>query len=286
MKKSGLIKVGTILGLVFLSAILFFIFEKSWQDLFFDESKPTAHFYRDSSVPISDINLKVFYVVPANRTANILSNWREVIENNLAKVSAFHVLQFRGLSRLTYDIYPEIVILKNNEDIYNSKANGGTVIISIAEELSRRVFTPSGDLYNADSVPSGENKYAVLGLVYEGENFTVFNGGIVKPASAKESVHDFSLLSGVPESIIFKADLEKIKGFFLIGRDNLINSPTAIGSTQLYEIIAHTFGLPDAINSVGVPLSDDLMGLGRVKPIENNYLSRKTLKDLGVLSDL
>ena len=57
----------------------------------------------------------------------------------------------------------------------------------------------------------------------------------------------------------------------------------AVSSSILAHEFYHTLGLPDAyILETSAPTSEDIMGLGRERPIERAFIGRKTLNELGI----
>ena len=58
---------------------------------------------------------------------------------------------------------------------------------------------------------------------------------------------------------------------------------SATAATLLAHEFYHTLGLPDAYDIItAVPFSQDIMGLGRFKPIEKTYLDKDNLIQLGL----
>ena len=81
----------------------------------------TAYLYKKPSFSIEDIKLKLFYVIPKNRTDKIFREWQSLLKNTADEASLFHSTQFRNLSKITYDIYPEPVILENDNLYYDTE---------------------------------------------------------------------------------------------------------------------------------------------------------------------
>ena len=65
---------------------------------------PAVHMYKQPAVSIAKINLKIFYAVPKNRAERIISDWQKTIEQVMPDILRFHELQFRGLSKIAYEI--------------------------------------------------------------------------------------------------------------------------------------------------------------------------------------
>jgi len=242
-----------------------------------------AHFYKNPSKNISVIRLKVFYAVPQNRVDKIAADWQIKIREVLEKAVQFHNLQFRGKSDLKYEIYPQPVILSRDNTFYdtdNTNKGNPRALIAVAEEIERRVLRPNGDLYNDHFAEKKAGEYPVMGLIYEGVGAS---GGVILESpftSLSEAARDLQ----IPESIIFKVDVESADGFFLISSEYFTKPAYQIAAASLfYHEFAHSFGLPDLYDSdTGVAYSEDIMGSGRYDSIQTAYLDSLLLKDLGV----
>jgi hypothetical protein len=283
VKKNVSVKILVVAVPIILVGVLLLFISRSPAPFFSDVEKP-AHFYDGPSRAITDLRLKIFYVVPEDKAAQVATGWRETINQVLEKAADFHRFQFRGKSELNYDVYPEIVILKNKSVFYDTeKTDRGNpkALIAIAQELEGRAFSKGGDLYSQNFVFRKEGEYPVLGIVYEG----VGAGGGVIFESQKESVAEIAKQFKIPESMIFKVDVKSADGFFIISRQFLTDSQYALFRDSLfYHEFAHTFGLPDLYDwDSNIPFSDDIMGSGRREPIETTYLGRDLLKNLGVI---
>jgi hypothetical protein len=242
-----------------------------------------AHFYKNPSRDISKIDLKVFYAVPKNKAGNVARDWREAIENVLEKAARFHKLQFRGKSILSYEVFPEIVILNQENIFYDTERTdkgNPQALIAVAEEIQKRVFTRGGDIYRPDFA-FDEGVYRVLGIVYEGVGAA---GGVIfesEKRTAKEIAYDLKM----PADYVFIAKVTVADGFFILSRQFLTEQEYAIFSPSLlYHEFAHTFGLPDLYDSAtNAVFSNDIMGAGRRRPIEGTFIDRSLLINLGVL---
>ena len=253
-----------------------------------EETRPviqsSPHLYKNPDVSIANIRIKIVYVIPKNRTGNIVTNWQNFIEEALAKTSKFHEIQFRGKSIIKYDIYPEPVILQESNQFYDTEttARGNPrALIAISEEIERRVFKKEGDLYDEKFAASEESEYPVLGLIYEGVGAS---GGVIYE-SELETRSEIAKQLGLSESVIYIVDVESADGFFLLSRVFFTESQYQIfSSTLFYHEFAHTFGLPDQYDlENNVPSSNDIMGAGRRKPIETMYLDRELTRDMGIV---
>ena len=166
-------------------------------------------------------------------------------------LAGFHRVQLRGLSLLTFDIYPEIIVGEQENLTYDTDVTqdgNPAALRAISQELERRVFTPAGDLYKDDFARAKPGAYRVLYIIYEGVG-----------ASGSENA---AILSR-----------------------SFLNDPQYAyqGPTYFAHEFYHTLGLPDAYRiPQAIPSDDDIMGFGRERPLEQSYISEDHLKGLGL----
>lgn len=73
------------------------------------------------------------------------------------------------------------------------------------------------------------------------------------------------------------------EGFFLVNREFLAGIHGSFGNSILAHEFYHTLGAPDAYEiSDTIPVSADIMGFGRAKPLDKTYLSKETLENFGL----
>lgn len=257
------------------AAVIYFWFfnQPAKTTLFQPQPARSAHLYRNPDVSIEKIKLMVFYTVPSDKAGLIYGDWKNVVVRALKKITAFHSLQFRGRSEINYEIYPKPVILENSASFYDSNNNGNARALKlIAEELEKREFISHASF--------SEKDYPVLGIIYEGFGAI---GGVIEE-SVLESAEEFAKLKNLPESVVFKVAIESADGFFLISKSYLSGKEHEFsGPSLLYHEFAHTLGIPDFYDfGTGLDFSEDIMGAGRNRPLDNNYLDADILKELGV----
>ncbi|MBM2818224.1 MAG: hypothetical protein HW401_814 [Parcubacteria group bacterium] len=222
-----------------------------------------AHLYGNPDVPIENISLLVLYFVPKDRIGLAVKDWKEFIEPRLKELQEFHNLQMAGKSKISYELYPEIIAGEKKGKEYEINIlnhSSPEAIIPVTEEISRRVLKTEGDLYlhslHRESEASGARQ--VYLIVFEGEG-GAGNGN-----------------------------------FSLISRDYLAEDGYKLfGTTFLAHEFYHTLGLPDNYqqsfyvygDSQKIPISiltaEDIMGRVRV-PIKNSYIDREILKKMGI----
>lgn len=240
------------------------------------------HFYGDPGRILGDIMVYAVYFVPENKKTLIAENWRGLLETNLVKLQVFHSLQFGGRSNIQYRIYPDPVVGMSESTAYDTDdtANGNSrALITIAQELEKRVFDSSGDRFRSDFVERSSNAYPVLMVLYEGVGAS---GGMIFE-SESESAGEIANKLGLSESVVFPIKIRAVDGFFLLNREFLTGRYGTFGASLLAHEFYHTIGLPDQYDTPnGNPFSSDLMGSGRFLPIEKTYLGRDLLRQLGL----
>lgn len=121
----------------------------------------SPHFYGKPDAPLQKIFIKAFYFVPKNKTESAIPDWREILEENLKKLQAFHSLQFQNKSQITYEIYPEIVVgfLNNiSYDTFSTQHGNPEGLRRVASELTGRGLFPKEET----------GQYNVALIMYEG----------------------------------------------------------------------------------------------------------------------
>lgn len=197
------------------------------------------HVAGDPSRTLSRVHIRALYVVPRDRADLAWSEWPGSLRDVLGYMRAFHALQFRGASELTYDVTPSIVFGEQDGAFYdNEDTNRGNPHAweTLKDELQRR-----------------------FGFIQE--DGMVFNVRVV-------FYEGVGALGGEDQVLVSSGYLRQ---------------PAAMAASILYHELGHTFGLSDAYEyEHGAPLDEDIMGLGRNKPIGETYLSEKAKQELGI----
>ena len=277
---------GILICLIFLSAALLFYLQSTGRSpqpyVYPNQDKPRAHVYKVPDRLIDSVRLRVFYAVPQDKAAQSKGNWQEIISRVFSDVSRFHAIQFRGFSKIDLNIFPEQVLLDHESIFYDSeKTDAGNphALLAVAKEIEQRIATPGGDLYREEFATRKDGEYVVMGIIYEGVGAS---GGLIYD-SPLETLQEIALQLGVPESLIHIVDVESSDGFFLANSNCLASSVCGEpGPSLTYHEFAHALGIQDQYEG-DHSFSEDIMGLGRFKPLDSTYIDRSILKEMGVL---
>ena len=250
-------------------------------DVSFLASATGPHFFQDPSRSLKNIVIFGFYFVPKNKLIHLNGDWKAQAESNLEKLKNFHALQFRGKSQVRYELYPDPVIGREENLFYDTEITQGgnpRALISVAEELEKRIFKPDGDLHNPNfKRQAGE--YPVSAIFYEGVGAA---GGAIQDSQLNFPVEIAESL-GIPESAIFILDVESVNGLLLVNREYLSGERGPNGDSIFAHEFYHTLGAPDGYaHESGIAGTSDLMGLGRMRPLAHTYLDKETLKSFGL----
>lgn len=227
-------------------------------------SHPSSiHHFEDAKIDLTHIIISVFYFVPQDREENIFGDWQSTIKKVMDETVAFHANQFKSQSELTYRLYPKPVI---GQETVTSYAQDDTPIEPkslgrIIKELDRRVFQPSGDLFDPGYSQSPNGSYIMKIIIYEAD----------PPKFAQ--VSQTGEIGGYSD-----------QNTTLVARKILTDLPNQpYGPSIVYHEIGHMIGLPESYDyQSNQPSTNDIMGSGRSRPIQNNYLNPEVLKKMGV----
>ena len=221
------------------------VFKEQDADMVASSKTPIVpHIFGDSSRPISEIELKVFYFVPKDRSPN--SEALSAIEAALGSLKKFHESQFPGFSAISFSVFREPVIGLKPSDFYevssgasslSAQERAGESMKQIREELSARQILTEGR--------SSQDAFPVTVIIYEG--------------------------------VGAGADLSRM----IVAREFLTDPKIFYGKTVFTHEFYHTLGIPDGYDKEG-SFSQDIMGAGRYRPLEMTYLAEETLKAMGL----
>lgn len=242
-----------ILAVIFVSlALMYFFIGVAPIDEGSAPAPKTAHFYGQPGQSISRVKIVAFYFIPKNKQELLITNWQKVLTDNLTKLQKFHGLQLQGRSEIIYEIYPRPVVgLENNlfYDTNDTQFGNPQALRSIAQELGKRVFDRAGDLYLLDfAKATAEGEYQSIVIMYQGVG-----------ASGSDNT---ALISS---TFLTK---DEYKGY---------------GASILAHEFYHTLGVPEGYEvPSSISFTSDVMGLGRLKPIDKTFLNQETIKQLGL----
>lgn len=129
------------------------------------------HLYGNKNISIEKINITVFYFVPKDATTTERSDWKEVTEQHLKRLIAFHTLMFENTSKINYTFFPEIIIgnkaTKEYETVFKTEDNDA--LIPVKEEITQKVLSPGGNLYASLAKTKDTTSRNVYLVVFEGK---------------------------------------------------------------------------------------------------------------------
>lgn len=149
------------------------------------------HLYGDPARSLERIHVVVWYVVPQDNRESQITNWREVVKENLEKLQFFHENQFQGRSHITYEIFQEPIFVSQEG------------LLEVQQELKERGF-----VFLADA----PDEYRVFLLLYEGDeeatgsekDFVLISRALLtdksyRPFHATFLAHEFYHALGIPD---------------------------------------------------------------------------------------
>ena len=210
------------------------------------------HLYKNPTTVVENVRVFAFYAVPSDRAEAIYPGWRDLLFEALQRLSRFHEIQFVGKSHIQYDVFPEPIILDDEGGAYDAASPLDEHHVGLRrafEEFERELTDPAGNDKVRKFLGTSRDQYRTLVFLYEGAG-----------AYGKE-------------------------GLAAISRRALTDSRySAFGDSWLYHQFAHALGLPDQQDSTtGLATSDDIMGLGRHRPLDLNYIAPELTRGMGLV---
>lgn len=221
----------------------------------------SPHFYEKSNISLAKIHLSVLYVIPKDALTKKDDSWKTITESKLKDLIAFHKVQFKETSSISYDFFPEPIIGEKTVKEYGTKLNDNEsdndALTPLAEEITRRVLTNGGDLAHF-KIHEDTQAHNVYLIIFEGQG-----------AAGNDR-------------------------FSLISRSYLVDTTyKETASTFLAHEFYHTLGMPDNYetsmyqfkNGEQFPISlvtkKDIMGQVNI-PLTYSYIDKETLKKMGI----
>ncbi len=221
---------------------------------------PKPHMYGNDDLSIEKININIIYFIPKDITVKEDTNWKKNAEEHLKSLVDFHNVQFYNTSKISYKFVEKIIVgekkLKEYENLFEYDDN--EALTPVKEEITRRLLTPTGELYPESDVVIDKSARNVYLVIFEG-----------KGAAGNDD-------------------------FFLISRPYLTDDVYKdTGTTFLAHEFYHTLGLPDNYKlssyvykdgqqtNVSLVTNKDIMGQVNI-PISATYINNETLKKMGL----
>lgn len=217
----------------------------------------SPYMFENEQVSIEKISLTVIYFIPKDATEKKYEGWKIATESHLKKLLDFHVLQFENTSKITYDLFPEIIIGEKTTSEYEKLLDydNPDAVTIVKDELIKRAIVSKEDILQNKNNNGVRKVYLV---VFEG------NGGAGND------------------------------NFCLISRSYLTdNDYQETGSTFLAHEFYHTLGLVDNYTiamyaykdneqfPVSLVTKKDIMGQVNI-PLSRTYIDNSTLKKMGL----
>jgi hypothetical protein len=169
-------------------------------------------------------------------------DWQKDINVVLSDVVEFHKIQFHFSSDIKPEIYPTPVILEHDDTYYDTQNT------NFGNPEGLKNIVPELERNYPQFLKASDNDFLAVAIIYEG----------VGAAGAD--------------------------GYMILSRTYLTKDEYRANRGALfYHEFAHTFGVPDRYDLTNNdPYSGDVMGSGRYKPLDTNYLGRDIIFSLGL----
>lgn len=269
--KSGVGWVALVAALIILGSGFYYA-TRPKAGVFLSDLPVKIHYAGNEEASLFSIRIKAFYFIPRDINKPLDADWKNILQEALLNLKKFYEFELRQGISITYDIYPApITGDKEHRDYDGRDTSRGNpnALVAIHNELIRRAIRSDGDLYLKDFSASDLKDYEVMAILYEG-------AGASAMLSGQGPANEY----GPDVVVIQKEELPA----FLVSKFFLV-SPTYedYGLSIFAHEFGHTLGLTDSYNlETGQPLSDDIMGAGRFRPISGTYLSDETKSKLGL----
>ncbi|MEK7625231.1 MAG: hypothetical protein AAB467_02660 [Patescibacteria group bacterium] len=232
-------------------------------------SRGGSHLAGNRAIPLNKVLAKVVYFIPNDLVEEKEADWLATIDKTMNEEQRFYRFQLNGAIDFQYDIYESAVIGNKDHQFYDSTSTdrgNPHALISVREEIMRRIFAADGDLYRADFA-NRSNDYEFIIIIY---------------GSTGASALIYKQNDGSGEDVV---RIEDDGPPAIILSSGFLTSPLyrEFGATVLAHEIGHAFGLTDSYDAdTGSNLETDIMGEGRRRILTGTYISDKNKKLLGL----
>ncbi len=220
--------------------------------------------------PLHQVVIKAVYFVPKDRVVEIDTNVTQLLSGALQKSVDFYSLQLSKNIAFLVQVYPKPIIGKQSHLFYDSldTSNGNPhALLSIRQEILE-IFKAPGNVANSEFFRVDKDSFTGLFILHQGVGASAT---VLVPAGSAAGTDTIVLSGGdMPAALVAYGFLTK-------------PSYKDYGVTIFTHEFGHLLGLQDHYDTkTGKAFEDDIMGSGRIRPLEFNYLSRSAKKLLGV----
>jgi len=223
------------------------------------QKQKNIHLYDNESVSVNKVLTRVYYLIAKDKSDSEISNWEQIFEESLKRVSDFYELQFDFGMEIDFQIYEKLIFSEYETDFFSDL---------IANDLEQELEKPHSESETIKQIIQElENKIDEKdkwGLEIETENEAhIVNLFVLELGPNSFEIENKEILGLNDEknnslvlSFIFSD--EKFKDF---------------SESIIAHEIGHTFGMPDLYSYTGDEIkSAGLMGGGITRKIKSNYL--------------
>ena len=252
------------------------------------------HVFGNSAISLEKIRVKVVYFIPQDPDydkdfgedmPNLSAYervWREpdfdeitrhLQQTVFSQIETFHAREFDSRSSLVFDIHPTPVHGLRDGDFYGGQfllIENPMPLQALELELNERLFSGSGDLFDARFAQVEEDEYTVTLIVY------VASLPVVRIAGEEQ------LVSGIvgefgPPALIFSPVVDPLFKY----------SAFSNSASIIYHELLHAMGVPeqyDLLASDALRQRDtrgDVFGRGTEQPLLNTYVGQDIKQQMG-----